>query len=571
MRRGKKERRRIKQTVLVPESYDVVVRLPDPDPVDVLLDAYFDAFGNTLGKAAAGAARVAENFLATGTITIAPVVDVAAQQSASFSSAIGDAATAPWGSGPITEQSQRNTLTNVPLVGNFLGQEVNAVRSGLTAFAGLADSLGAPVVKGIVDLSRGLGGKSESEQKAILGQAAVQLAQGVAAAIPAVGALASALVGYLSGTGEGQKVVAAVGEGSYAVYNFQRDLFQGDFEDAFSGLGSSHKQRVSAMAQMGLDRLKELEATGGALTDNDISGFRALALYGVNFTSPIFGGKTFAEWANGIEPGAVIGGLGYSTTALVAGKTIGELLSDDVAASIADSINPEYTEADVRALFFQAQGAGLTPGQIGSTPYDPAKAPTTPVFTDAEVSAMTGDQVRIVEHQLTPRQHFARFGFPGPETWTDEQRDAIASTAPVEDPARALSPVEAWAQTAKLAVAPPEPERPPTQLLPELLTPRDTRWRTYNVVGTSPYGDPIKSSPGFHADAWADLARMLPAGATVEDAARNIDPFIALWRERGVTLERDEAWAWHVNFLSGYSNNTNKTDSYYVRCVSSGP
>ncbi len=31
------------------------------------------------------------------------------------------------------------------------------------------------------------------------------------------------------------------------------------------------------------------------------------------------------------------------------------------------------------------------------------------------------------------------------------------------------------------------------------------------------------------------------------------------------------AFAWYVNFLNGYVSNSNKTDTNYVRCVSSGP
>jgi len=120
--------------------------------------------------------------------------------------------------------AQLNTLPQAPAVPDYT--------------APLAQLFGARSLLGIR-------GESAGQQAQTFGQESLQFAQLGLSSIPGVGAWLAAGLGALAGTGEGQRVVNAVGHAEEQVYQAQKSLVQGDVlgaVNAFEG-GSSHQQR----------------------------------------------------------------------------------------------------------------------------------------------------------------------------------------------------------------------------------------------------------------------------------------------------------------------------------------
>jgi hypothetical protein len=124
--------------------------------------------------------------------------------------------------------------------------------------------------------------RGQSKPQQVFGQASLQIMQMMLGSIPVVGTWLAAGLGLLAGTGEGQRVVKAVGKTVDQGYEAQKSLFKGDVSGvvrAFEG-GSSHKQRETTFFGAVSARILELQTKGGTLTANDIAGFKQAIAYG---------------------------------------------------------------------------------------------------------------------------------------------------------------------------------------------------------------------------------------------------------------------------------------------------
>ena len=84
------------------------------------------------------------------------------------------------------------------------------------------------------------------------------------------------VLNFLEGTGEGKRLVKFAGHAIEQCYEVQKASFRGHLGGvvgAFEG-GSSHQQRESKFFAAVTDRIHELQTKGGALTAQDVAGFK---------------------------------------------------------------------------------------------------------------------------------------------------------------------------------------------------------------------------------------------------------------------------------------------------------
>lgn len=149
--------------------------------------------------------------------------------------------------------------------------------------------------------------KTKTDRINTYGRAAVSTAQTALGAVPIVGTALGGLLQAGSLTYEGQRATRATGRVIEQGDSFQRSLLSSNPGKAFDPGGSNPAQRRGNYANLVAARLSQLEREGGTLSANDVDGFqRAVRDYGLSFKSSIFGGRTYAEWASGIEPGTTI-------------------------------------------------------------------------------------------------------------------------------------------------------------------------------------------------------------------------------------------------------------------------
>ena len=123
-------------------------------------------------------------------------------------------------------------------------------------------------------------GHSPAQREQAFGQLSVQAAEVALSSI--FGAPVKFALDFLAGSGEGKRVLKAVGHAVEQGYEAQKALFKGDVEGvvhAFEG-GSSHQERESKFFAAVTDRIHELQTKGGTLTAQDVAGFKQAIAYG---------------------------------------------------------------------------------------------------------------------------------------------------------------------------------------------------------------------------------------------------------------------------------------------------
>lgn len=412
-----KKRARAPEAIVRP---DVVDQEDEPElEVEDVLEGLLEANKGQLGLAVAQGARIVANFIETGSINLITPADVVAEQAASLGDAVGNFTDVNAVQNPIGTAGVPGAFA-FPLV----GRTAELTKGVATWTAGVAGSTPAAVVEGVYDLATGdFKDATDAEREAILGKTIVD---GVGSAIAslgnvvplfgtALGAAVSAGLDALASTGEGQKIVAEIGQGALIGYEFQRELFQGDLGDAFDALGGSNRDaRHSLFAAAVRERLDQLSEQGGEVTSSDIEGFNRIVAMGYDYADPkydvLYKGRSFAEWVQSIS-----------------------------------------------------------------------------------ASSSSGS--------------------------------AVAIAAP-----KVPTPVETWAQSVELAVAPPEPAKVSEATV---FRPAHPSWSAYRSLGG--YG------PGADYVAWGDLERM---GTSV-----TAEVFVELWASRGVTVTLAEARALIAQFF----------------------
>ena len=126
----------------------------------------------------------------------------------------------------------------------------------------------------------GIRGQSQDQQRQVFAQMSLQAAEIALSSI--FGMPVKFALEALAGTGEGKRVVQAVGHALEQTYQAQKALFKGDVQGvvhAFEG-GSSHQQRESKFFAAVTERIQELQTKGGKLTPQDVAGFKQAIAYG---------------------------------------------------------------------------------------------------------------------------------------------------------------------------------------------------------------------------------------------------------------------------------------------------
>jgi hypothetical protein len=180
-------------------------------------------------------------------------------------------------SAPSFESSGIGTVSPLGKVTSEVGGQLGAAGDALAGVNPLAGVFAANVLTN----PRKFRGASRSVQGEILGEATVKsFGAAIGATIPGVGAVVSAGLNALAGTGTGKKVVREVGRVEEQGYTFQKELVAGKVSQAFSGGGSDHKGRVAkflALAAKTKAAVVDQASTGASQTNLAAAAAKTLA------------------------------------------------------------------------------------------------------------------------------------------------------------------------------------------------------------------------------------------------------------------------------------------------------
>lgn len=170
-----------------------------------------------------------------------------------------------------------NTQAGLPRLGQGVAEELGQAGADVSGATGLG------LVGVFASSSSKIAGKSEKEQRAIFGKAALATVQtGISAAVPFVGGVVSTIVGLGAQTHEGQRAVKATGVAISQGYEAQKNFFT----SGRLSLGSTQRERKSSFFSSVDSRVAELQQ-GGKLDEKDVSGLRQALAYGYTFSGGV--------------------------------------------------------------------------------------------------------------------------------------------------------------------------------------------------------------------------------------------------------------------------------------------